>query len=153
MKAKAQKKLLAISSVGGHWVQLLRLMPAFNEYNVTFVSTKKSFAGTVNGYKFYAVPDANRNNKFDLIKCALVVGWFVIFVIRPQAVITTGAAPGLLGLIAGKLIGAKTIWIDSIANVEKLSMSGKIATKIADRVYTQWEHLASPGVIYCGNVL
>jgi UDP-N-acetylglucosamine:LPS N-acetylglucosamine transferase len=68
-------------------------------------------------------------------------------------IVTTGAAPGLFGIFIGKVLGVKTIWIDSIANVEKLSLSGKIASRMADRVYTQWEHLATPKIIYAGNIL
>jgi len=145
-------KVLAISSIGGHWTQLLRLMPLFKEYDVTFLSTMPSFASTVKNYKYHTIPDANRENKFDLVKCTLALLWY-IFSIRPKVIITTGAAPGLIGICIGKLIGSKTIWIDSIANVEKLSLSGSIALKIADRVYTQWEHLATPNVIYSGSVL
>ena len=32
-KAKKQKKILAVASAGGHWVQLLRLRPAFEKLN------------------------------------------------------------------------------------------------------------------------
>jgi len=145
-------KILAIASVGGHWVQLLRLRPAFEDSEVVFVSTRPSFATMVEGNKFYSVTDASRWNKFKL-----VVSFFEIFRIirkeRPGVIVTTGAAPGLLGIFAGKVLGCKTVWVDSIANVEKLSMSGKIAAKVAGRVYTQWEDLAGGKVVYEGNIL
>jgi UDP-N-acetylglucosamine:LPS N-acetylglucosamine transferase len=145
-------KILAVASIGGHWIQLIRLMPLFVEHDVTFVTTNPAFAETVKGYKFYCIPDSNRRKKIDIIKSSFYITRCVLKV-RPKVIITTGAAPGLMCIIAGKLIGAKTIWIDSIANVEKLSMSGKIASKIADIVYTQWEHLATSKITYCGNVL
>jgi UDP-N-acetylglucosamine:LPS N-acetylglucosamine transferase len=73
---------------------------------------------------------------------------------RPDVVISTGAAPGLLGLILGRLFGAKAIWIDSVANSEKLSMSGKIAGYVADLWITQWSHLSSKsGPRHFGSVL
>lgn len=144
--------VFAIASIGGHWVQLLRLMPLFNMNDVSFVSTKPSLKETVEGHKYFLVPDANRNNKTDLIKCCLSIGAKIV-VSRPKVIVTTGAAPGLFGIFIGKILGVKTIWIDSIANVEKLSLSGKIASKIADRVYTQWEHLATPKIIFAGNIL
>jgi UDP-N-acetylglucosamine:LPS N-acetylglucosamine transferase len=145
-------RILAIASIGGHWIQLLRLMPLFNEHEVTFVSTNANLKHMVDGHKFITIPDANRTRRMDLVKCILSVTWHVV-IARPKVVISTGAAPGLIGISIGKLIGAKTIWIDSIANAEKLSMSGHIATKIADRVYTQWAHLANSKVIYQGNIL
>jgi hypothetical protein len=146
--------VLAIASIGGHWVQLLRLMPLFSisTNDVTFISTWDNVDKMVDGHKYFAVPDANRHNKFNLLRCGLAI-FSIIFSSRPQIIITTGAAPGLFGVLAGRLLGIKTVWIDSIANVEKLSLSGNIALKLADRVYTQWEHLSNRKVIFAGNIL
>ncbi|TLV03232.1 oligosaccharide biosynthesis protein Alg14 [Dyadobacter luticola] len=145
-------KILAIASAGGHWVQLLRLKPAFEGHELIFVSTKTSFKETVKGHKFYSIPDASRWNKLKLIY-SLICVFKIVFRSKPNIIITTGAAPGLMGIIAGKVIGAKTIWIDSIANVENLSMSGQIATSIADKSYTQWPDLSNSKVTFNGNVL
>jgi len=145
-------RVLAIASIGGHWVQLLRLMPLFKSNNVTFISTKSSLKDTVDGFKYYAVPDANRRTKFELVKCCMSI-LYVILVLKPNIIITTGAAPGLFAIAIGRIFGIKTVWIDSIANVEKLSLSGKIAIKVADRVYTQWEHLSTPRIVFAGNIL
>jgi hypothetical protein len=144
--------IMAIASVGGHWVELLRIMPLFNGKNVTFVSNKASLGNSVSDYKFHTVPDASRSSVYKLLKCILSITGLILF-LRPQVIITTGAAPGLLGIFVGKILGIKTIWIDSIANVDKLSLSGLIALWTADKVYTQWEHLASPKVTYSGNIL
>lgn len=145
-------RVLAIASAGGHWVQLLRLIPAFRDKDLAFVSTDPKFGATVKDYTFFSVPDANQRDKFRLIHCFLRVSNIVIRQ-RPRVIITTGAAPGLMGIIIGRLIGAKTIWIDSIANAEKISLSGKIAAYFANRVYTQWENLATDRIKFRGNVL
>jgi UDP-N-acetylglucosamine:LPS N-acetylglucosamine transferase len=145
-------KILAIASAGGHWIQLSRLVPAFKGEEIIFVSTKKSFADTVKGHRFYSVPDASRWNKLKLIWMSFCVAK-LIYSLKPGVIITTGAAPGLMGIIAGKCLGIKTIWIDSIANVDKISLSGKIALLFADRVYTQWPHLATSKIEFNGNVL
>lgn len=145
-------RVLAIASAGGHWVQLLRLIPAFGDQDIAFVSTDPKFGTTVKDYTFFSVPDANQREKFQLINCFFRVSRIVIRQ-RPRVIITTGAAPGLMGIIVGRLIGAKTIWIDSIANAEKISLSGKIAAYFADRVYTQWENLATDKIQFKGNVL
>ncbi|MDB4925329.1 hypothetical protein [Mucilaginibacter sp.] len=149
---KREAHILAIASVGGHWIELLRIMPLFKGKNVTFISNKASLSNTVKDYKFHTVPDANRNNILKLLKCIVSVFGFIL-ILRPQVIITTGAAPGLLGIVVGKILGVKTIWIDSIANVDKLSLSGVIALWLADRVYTQWEHLSNPKIVYSGNIL
>jgi UDP-N-acetylglucosamine:LPS N-acetylglucosamine transferase len=145
-------KVLAIASGGGHWVQLLRLLPCFDDTDVSFMSTRPNFADNVSGKKFFLVPDASRWNKLRLIKLAINVGK-IILAERPDVIVTTGASPGLMGIIAGRVIGSKTIWIDSMANIEKISLSGKIAVFFADKVFTQWPHLSTPKINYCGNVL
>jgi UDP-N-acetylglucosamine:LPS N-acetylglucosamine transferase len=145
-------KTIAIASAGGHWIQLLRLKPAFESEELIFVSTDPAFAETVKGHRFYDVPDANRWNKMQVLKMAVQV-FRIMRREKPDVVISTGAAPGLLGMIAGRAVGAKTVWIDSIANVERLSLSGKLASHVASRTFTQWPHLATATVFYNGNVL
>ncbi|RFZ95820.1 oligosaccharide biosynthesis protein Alg14 [Mucilaginibacter conchicola] len=150
--AERSATVLAIASIGGHWVELQRLSPLFKEHDVTYISNTRNMDTKVKGSKHYYVPDANKDRKLDLIKCFFAVLRRVIL-LKPRVVITTGAAPGLMGIVVGKILGAKTIWIDSIANVEKLSLSGRIALKVADRVYTQWEHLSNDKIVYSGNLL
>jgi hypothetical protein len=57
-------------------------------------------------------------------------------------------------LLFGKLLGARTIWIDSIANAEQLSVSGAKVKPFADLWLTQWPHLVTKdGPDYKGAVL
>jgi len=135
------KKVLAVASGGGHWVQLLRLRPAFEGQDVAYVTVQPSYASQVPGCRFYAVTDATRWSRWDLLKMMCQVSWIVLRE-RPDVVITTGAAPGVVALRMGKFLGAKTIWLDSIANVEHLSMSGEKVRSFTDLWLTQWPHLA-----------
>lgn len=146
-------KLLAVSSGGGHWVQLMRIKHAFEDCAVTFVTVHESYRKQVPDHKFYVVNDANRWNKVGLLKEACRLAR-IIWIEKPNIVISTGAAPGYFALRFGRLIGARTIWLDSIANVEGLSMSGSIVRHSADLWLTQWPHLARPeGPHYAGSVL
>jgi len=145
-------KILAVASAGGHWTQLLRLIPAFENNELIFLSTNEKFRNTVEKYEFHSVIDANSRDKRKLFQMAIEI-IKKVYTIRPDIIITTGAAPGLLSIIAGKYLGAKTIWVDSMANVEKMSLSGKIVRHFADRTYTQWPNLAEKNVIYKGNIL
>jgi UDP-N-acetylglucosamine:LPS N-acetylglucosamine transferase len=148
-----KRKILAIASGGGHWVQLLRLRPAFAGNQTVYVTTQRGYQHQVAGERFYAVRDASRWNKLALLLMMIQVSLIVLWE-RPAVVITTGAAPGVVALRMGKLLGARTIWLDSIANAEQVSMSGQWAGKFADVWLTQWEHLASEqGPAYKGAVL
>jgi Oligosaccharide biosynthesis protein Alg14 like. len=146
-------KLLAVSSGGGHWVQLLRIKHAFEACDVTFVTVHESYRAQVPDQNFYVVTDANRWTKIRLLKAARRLAW-IIWNERPDIVVSTGAAPGYLALRLGRTMGARTIWLDSIANVEELSMSGSRIGHSADLWLTQWPHLARPeGPLYAGSVL
>ena len=147
-------RVLALSSGGGHWVQLLRLRPAFEGCDVTFATVKKSYEADLEpGSRFRTIPDANMWHKHRLVVTALAVFWTILRV-RPDVVISTGAAPGYFAVLIGKLVGARTVWVDSIANAERLSLSGREAGKRVDLWLTQWAHLTSEnGPHYYGSVL
>ncbi len=134
-------RILAIASGGGHWVQLLRLRPAFAGGHVAYVTVDPCCRNHVGNAPFYVVNDATRWNKFGLLRLALRIMWIVIRE-RPDVILTTGAAPGFFGIMAGRLIGARTAWIDSLANVDQLSMSGERARRWSTLWLTQWPQLA-----------
>lgn len=146
-------KILAVASGGGHWTQLMRLRGAFAGHDVAYVGVKEIYRQDVASHRFYAIPDVSRLHKFSIFGS---VGMLLMILIRekPMVVITTGSAPGMLALRLGKLLRKKTVWIDSIANVEKMSLSGMKARKYADLWLTQWPHLEEEdGPHYMGSVL
>ena len=70
--------------------------------------------------------------------------------------VTTGAAPGLMALGArpSSWRAAAPSGSNSIANTERLSLSGRLARPVADAWLVQWEHLARPGgAAFWGAVL
>jgi UDP-N-acetylglucosamine:LPS N-acetylglucosamine transferase len=141
----AKPVVLAISSGGGHWVQLLRLRPAFDGCDVTYATVMVGYRSDLDaGTRFHVIPDGNRWNKWKLLCSALGILWLLLR-LRPDVIVTTGAAPGYFALRLGKWLGARVVWIDSIANAGELSMSGAKAGAFADLWLTQWPHLAREG--------
>jgi len=152
MKSTTQR-VMVIASGGGHWTQMLRLRPAFEGLDVFYVGVKSMYAADVAPADFYAVKDVSRLHKWAIFATVGKLTWILLRE-RPKVIITTGSAPGMLALRLGKLIGARCAWIDSIANVEQLSMSGQKAGAVADLWLTQWEHLSrAEGPRYEGSVL
>lgn len=146
------KKILAVASIGGHWVQLLRIaQPLENHYEVVYMSTHPKCKSMVGNCCFHTMIDFSRWNVWKMLPASFkILG--ILLEERPAAIITTGAAPGLLAIVLGRILGIKTIWVDSIANVQTLSASGKLAGKFADYVYTQWPGLTTAQVHYAGNI-
>jgi UDP-N-acetylglucosamine:LPS N-acetylglucosamine transferase len=152
-------KLLAISSPGGHWIQLNRLSTELEDrYQVVYAMPAGLFASTSlserqDGRKVYAVTDVSADDKWRLIPCALQV-LYILLKERPQAILSTGAAPGAVAIWLGSFLGIRTIWVDSIANVKQISRAGHLAKKHADVFLTQWEHLSNgEDILFKGAVL
>lgn len=147
-------KVLAAASIGGHWIQLLRIAKPLSAHTeVVYACTHAKCATMVEGAKFYRIGDFSRWNFYKLFP-AFFQAVRIVCKEKPDAVISTGAAPGLVLLLAAKCLGKRTVWIDSIANVSRLSFSGRIAAKFVSKIYTQWPDLADERhVFYVGNVL
>ena len=148
----SHKKIFAAASLGGHWKQLLRITQSLEgRYEVVYASTHPKCAEMIGTSHFYQMPDFSRQDAWRIIPSF----FRLLRILRkehPDAVLTTGAAPGLVCLLAAWILRYKTIWVDSTANAVHLSASGRIATRFASRVYTQWPDLAQQGVIYAGTV-
>lgn len=77
--------------------------------------------------------------------------------LRPNAVLALGTASSVPLFAAGRLFGARCVFVESLTRVERLSLTGRIVyrLRLADRVYVQWPHLAArlPRAAYAGAVV
>ncbi len=152
-RTRKARRVLAVCSAGGHWVQLSRILPALEGCDVAIATVDIAPAAASGAWRCYRIPDATRWDRLALVHLALRMLWILIRE-RPDCVISTGAAPGYFGLRFGKWLRARTIWLDSIANVESISMAGQRVRSYADLWLTQWPHLArESGPQYLGKVL
>lgn len=134
-------------------MELIRLVPAFEGHDVAFVTVGEVYPGVAGSARIYAVRDVTRWNAWRGVQTLVKLAW-ILWRERPDVVISTGALPGYLALRLAKWFGARTVWLDSIGNVEELSMSGRLIGRHADLWLTQWPHLARPdGPLYRGTVL
>lgn len=149
---RCRPKLLAIASGGGHWEQLMLVRDAFADAETSFVTTMPGLAER-SGLTAYLVPDCNRNEKVKAAQCALKLLWLILR-LRPDAIVSTGALPGFFAIAIGRKLGAKTLWVDSVANAEEMSMAGRLARNHADRWFSQWPAVAeAAGAEWHGAVL
>ena len=75
--------------------------------------------------------------------------------IRPRVVITTGAGIALACALIGKFLGARLIYVEISASVERLSRTGAFLYGYADLFIVQWPELCKqyPRAVYGGCVL
>lgn len=159
--SKHTPHVMAVSSAGGHFEQLLRLRPSWANMPVTYVTTDPLSRVRVmedanpDGPKiaFKTVVEANRWQKFRLLRQFLGLLWIIVTT-RPDVIITTGAAPGGFALVIGRVLRIRTVWVDSMANADQMSGTGEKVRRFADLWLTQWAHLATEdGPDFRGTVL
>ncbi|MCE9662535.1 oligosaccharide biosynthesis protein Alg14 [Halomonas sp. M5N1S17] len=141
-------KVLFAASFGGHWAQLKRLTELLACDEREFVSTAREQHQSAD----YYLDDFSVRELWRGVR-QLPRALSIVRKSRPDLIISTGAAPGLLVLFAGFLLGKKTLWVDSIANSRRLSLSGRVAKLFASQVLTQWPELATGRVRYLGRLL
>jgi UDP-N-acetylglucosamine:LPS N-acetylglucosamine transferase len=148
-------KICLAASGGGHLTQLLHLSEGWRGRDCFFVTAGALVPEPLRSQvKTYTVPKANRQHPLQLLRMFLQC-MRILRTERPDVVISTGAAAGCILCLLAKLMRKKVVWIDSIANVERLSLSGRIIRPFADLFLVQWPELAKryKGVRYDGSVI
>lgn len=150
-------KICLVSSSGGHFEQLLRLLPLLDHYEGYVVTEETDYdLGLPEGVRKYCVPSMNRTDKGiarELV-AALIAAWRILRYERPDVIVSTGALPALPTLLIGKLTGAKVIYLESFAKVNTPNMTGKLVYRFADQFYVQWKPMLGyyPRAIYKGGI-
>ena len=144
------KKVLFISSTGGHLDELLQLKKMFNDYDYYIIteklksnySLKTKYPGRVH-YLLYGSYTTWKNKlvyPFRLIYNTFK-SFFLYWKIRPQYIVTTGAHTAGPMCLIGHLFGSKIIFIETFANSITKTKTGRIVYKFADLFIVQWESM------------
>lgn len=145
------KKILYISSTGGHLTELLQMAPLFEKYN-SYIMTEKQknnlFLKDVYGKKkvFFMVPGTYTGfiNKLKypfILFMNTIISFFIFISIKPDCIITTGAHNSVPMCFIAHKFNKKIIFIETFAAVEKPTKAGSMVYKIADHFVIQWENM------------
>ncbi len=148
------RSCVATASAGGHMVELLQLLNYLDFPQVEhFISTHELQRISLEKRATTSiVGECNRKTPFRMIKVFFQTAKLAKK-LKPKVVISTGALPSAFFCYHAHRKGADIIWIDSIANVRELSMSGRFVKKFATASFTQWENLADEKTLYKGSLL
>ncbi len=151
------KKVLFISSTGGHLSELLQLKGLFGKYK-SYLITEKTKSNLSLKNKFdnvHFLVYGTKSHKFSYIfkfayNCLKSLCLYIK--IRPKVIVTTGTHTAVPICYTGKLFGSKIIFIETFANSETKTLAGKIVYPIADTFIVQWESMQKlyPKAIYGG---
>lgn len=155
-----KKKVLFISSTGGHFNELMQLKPMFEKYDYHIITEKdKTNKDLVQQYekKIYFLPYGTRSKIFSYIikyfyLCMKTV--FLYFKLRPKYIVTTGTHTAGPMCYLGKLFGSKIIYIETFANSNTKTVTGRLIYPIADLFIVQWKEMLKlyPRAVYGGSI-
>lgn len=156
-----KKKVMFISSTGGHLEELTQLKEMFQNYNYHIVTEKtKSNLSLLKKYpnrvSFLTYGSYTTFKKKITYPFKLLLNCFkslIIYIkVRPKYIVSTGAHTAGPMCLIGKIFGSKIIFIETFANSKSKSRTGTLVYKFADLFIVQWEDMLElyPDAVYGG---
>ena len=134
-------KILLISSTGGHFNAIQKLYSFWGKHECCWVTFKTASTElTLDGENVYWAYSPTNRNLPNLVRNFLLA-LKVIYQERPQLVLSTGAGVAVPFIILAKLVGVKTVFIESFTRVQELSLSARLIMPFLDVIYVQWQQL------------
>lgn len=153
-----QKRVLFVSSTGGHLNEMMQLSNMFKNYEYYIVTERMKTNNYLKddyphkvSYLLYGTKDHMFTYPFILlINCFICIYIFIKF--HPDYIVTTGAHVGGLMSLIGKIFGSKIIYIETFANITSKTITGKLVYHFADLFVVQWKSMLKlyPEAIYGG---
>ena len=135
---KRSKKIGLICSPGGHLVEVLQLVEAFEAYSFFFLTYGEK--ATLNRKNTYYLSNFAKN-PFSLFAGILKI-LYVFLKERPRVLFSTGAEIAIPSFYIGKfLFRTKLIYLECSAQVYSPSLTGRWVYPITDLFLVQWEYL------------
>ena len=118
-----------------------RLMPAFEGRDYFFVTFKSDYSRHLERAYLIEYKLGYIRERLTWLK-TVFIALRILLKERPQVVISTGGGEIAIPFCyIGKLLGAKVIFIETLARVTTRSAAGKLIYPLADLFLVQWETL------------
>ena len=152
------KKVMFISSTGGHLNELLQMSLLFDKYQYSIVTEKTESNKTLKNEYPSHVYYLHYGTKHNIWKYWYIFPYnclkslFIFLKIRPEVVVTTGSHTAVPMCYIAHLFRKKVIYIETFANIYSKTVAGRLVYPIADCFIVQWESMLElyPKAIYGG---
>ena len=154
MKKSDHMKVCLVGSSGGHLTHLYMLKPFWHNKDRFWATFDKEDARSLlKGEKTYPVYyPSNRSIKALFINTYRAIR--ILHKEKPDLIISSGAAPAIPFFWIGKMMGAKTVYIEVFDRINASTIAGKLCYPVADRFIVQWEDMKKvyPKAINLGSI-
>ena len=141
------KKVLFISSTGGHLSELMQLKALFSKFSYYIVTEKtKSNEYLAEEYKSrisYLIYGTKKNilTYFFIFLFNIIKSLIIFLKQTPDVIVTTGTHTAVPMCYIAKIFRKKVIYIETFANRNTKTVAGKLVYPIADVFVVQWEEM------------
>lgn len=157
-KKNKKKKVMFISSVGGHLTQMLEMKSLFDNYDYVLVTEKTDV--TKDMKKKYHMDYLMYGSRHFFFKYIFICIYnflrsiYLFIKYRPKVIITTGTHTAVVMCYLGWLFRKKVIYIESFAKRTSKTLTGKLVYPIATTFIVQWESMLPlyPKAKYFGGI-
>lgn len=154
----SKRRVLFVASTGGHLKELMQLEDMFKKYDFNLITEntesnqylKKKYNDRV-FYLAYGTKDHPLSYPFKLLFNCFKSLW-LYFKVHPDYIVTTGVHTAGPICCIGKIFGTKIIFIETFANINTKTVTGRLLYPISDLFVVQWESLLElyPNAVYGG---
>lgn len=136
----AKVKLLVVSSVGGHLEEVRQIVSRLEEFEVIWaVNDDELMESRGLSGKTYRIAHAERDWR---VLLNLWEAWKIIRTERPDAMLSAGAGPAVSMAVICRVRRIPVIFVESIAQVDAPSLTGRLMYYLANRFFYQWPELS-----------
>lgn len=131
-------KIALVCSHGGHLTEMQFLMDAFKEKNLFFITYKSPRTEKL-PYSKYLID--NIGTSYLKMLRAFAKTFCILVKEKPDVIVSTGSEIAIPAFYIAKLLGIKTIYVESWCRINTPSRTGKIVYPISDVFLVQWPQL------------
>ncbi|MGY5882439.1 glycosyltransferase [Modestobacter lacusdianchii] len=153
-RRRADGRVHLIASLGGHLELLHALAPALSDRSRVWITSEGSRADSLrrSGETVRVLPRLDRGS---LRLSTLAAGVVLALRERPSLVVTSGAGLAVPFAVTARMLGARLVFVETMARVTTGSMSGRILSRLGADVIVQWPDLRRvyPRAVVCRPTL
>ncbi len=154
-RSTQQLRVLCASSAGGHLAQLVRLEPWYRSHEVRWVTFDLPDAMSLLAASdvVWAYHPTTRNLRNLLRNTVGAIR--EIRRMRPDVILSSGAAIAVPYFWVGKLLGAKTVYVEVIDRIDTRTLTARLVSPVTDLFITQdpSQQELFPGSYFIGRLL
>ena len=131
-------KIGLVCNMGGHLTEMLFLIEAFDGHDIFFLTYKDPRIENLN-FRKYLVEKINMS-LWKMMKASFKI-LIILWNEKPNLIVSTGSEIAIPTFIFAKLMGIKTIYIESWCRVTTKSRTGRILYFCSNVFLVQWPDL------------